>query len=81
MEEWTYNLQKNKKLTINNKKGELLLCVPTAPCIFTSRGKTIKSQEKPQESGLRFIRLGVKPSSMQEAKKDFNAQNVIMRVG
>lgn len=50
-------------------KGELLMCVPHTR-IFTSRGKTIKRQEKPQESGLRFIRLGVKPSSMQEAKKD-----------
>lgn len=55
------------------------MCFP--PKIFTSRENTIESQQKPQGSSIRFIRLGVKPGYMQGAKKDFNAQNVIISVG
>lgn len=55
------------------------MCFP--PKIFTSRENTIESQQKPQGSSIRFIRLRVKPGYMQGAKKDFNAQNVIISVG
>lgn len=55
------------------------MCFP--PKIFTSRQNTIESQPKPQGTSIRFIRLRVKPRYMQGAKKDFNAQNVIISVG
>lgn len=57
----------------------IYVCFP--PSIFTSCENTIKSQQKPQGSSIRFIRLRVKPGYMRGAKKNFNAQNVIISVG